>query len=426
MAELNVDQRYQFDKWLSKQATDAVDTDRLRDRVLESLSIAKSMTSREYTLWRTWMQVNEEFDPSDQQAKRRIQKVKHNIYRPTGPQDIETIEPELVFVQKQFPVPRVSIWGSERIAFLSNPDPLAGDWEIMRHFVSNMEHGGNLGRSVRFLVRDKPTKKYLGIICIAGDFGQLKGRDDAIGWMKTPTKNGLPDRLNNTAIGSVLVPTQPFGFSLLGGKLMALLATSRPVADMWQRLYGDVLAGVTTTSLHGSSTGGTQYNGLGKYWKSLGESPGETALRPDRVVLEALKAWMKYHHPEKYWELYEAKRENGQPLKRSANERARVFCYQKLGIDTSEFRSGHNRGIYFSRLYQNTDAFLRGEIDAADLKPKFDNSPEALTAYWRQKSRSRVQKLAEQGRFSQDTYFTDELVGMSWDDAKQRYLGHAR
>ena len=217
--------------------------------------------------------------------------------------------------------------------------------------------------------------------------------------------------------------------------------TLRPFEEVPSRLLPRILVGHddiphiivllersdhTTTSLHGSSTGGTQYNGLGKYWKSLGESPGETALRPDRVVLKALKAWMKYHHPEKYWELYEAKRENGQPLKRSANERARVFCYQKLGIDTSEFRSGHNRGIYFSRLYQNTDAFLRGEIDAADLKPKFDNSPEALTAYWRQKSRSRVQKLAEQGRFSQDTYFTDELVGMSWDDAKQRYLGHAR
>ena len=171
----------QYHAWLSHTSMEKVDTNFVRQRVMEGLRFAKGMTSTEYTLWRTWQQVNDEFDPVDRATMRRIQKVKRNIFIPSGPEEIETIEPELVFVQQQFPVPRVSIWGTERIAFLSNPDPLADDWEIMRHFVSNMEHGGNVGRSVRFLVRDKHSKKYLGIICVAGDFAQLKGRDDAIG-----------------------------------------------------------------------------------------------------------------------------------------------------------------------------------------------------------------------------------------------------
>lgn len=422
MTALNDDQLEKYRDWLNRQVSEAVDTDALRDRILAGLRFAKGMTSKEYTLWRTWQQVNEAFDRNDRATMRRIQKVKRNIYIPSGPEDIETLEPELVFVQHQFPVPRVSIWGTERIAFLSNPDPLADDWEIMRHFVSNMEHGGNIGRSIRFIVRDKNTKKYLGIICIAGDFAQLKGRDDAIGWMAGAKNRGIPDRLNNTAIGSVLVPTQPMGFDFLGGKLMALMSISRPVADMWQRLYGDVLAGVTTTSLHASEKEQSQYNGLGKYMKSFGRSPGDTALRPERETLLQMKKWMLHQHPQQYWEYYVAKRENGQPLKRSANEYARQFCYKQLGIDETMFRSGHSRGIFFSRLYTNTDAFLRGGIEASDLMPNFDNSVEALSDVWRAKARKRVASLVADGNFSFETYFTDGLVGMSWEEAKATYL----
>lgn len=422
MAALNDEQLDQYNHWLSQQDAETVDTDTVRDQVLAGLRFAKSMTSTEYTLWRTWQQVNDEFRSATRAKLRSIQRTKQNIFVPQGPDDVKTIEPELVFVQQQFPVPRVSIWGTERIAFLTNPDPLADDWEHMRHFVSNMEHGGNVGRSVRFLVRDKTTKKYLGIICVAGDFAQLKGRDDAIGWMQNAKNKGIPDRLNNTAIGSVLVPTQPFGFSFLGGKLMALLMLSRPVADMWERLYGDVLAGVTTTSLHASERPNSQYDGLDPYILGLGVSPGDTALRPDRNTLNLLKAWMKFHYPQQYWEFYVAKRDNGQPLKRSANEYARQFCYKQLGIDVDEFRSGHSRGIYFSRLYTNTDPFLRGEIEASELVPAFDNSVEALTDVWRKMAKQRAAVLRKKGNFSYETHFADSLLGMTWDEAKATYL----
>ena len=156
--------------------------------------------------------------------------------------------------------------------------------------------------------------------------------------------------------------------------------------------------------------------------KSFGRSPGDTGLRPDRKTLDLLKKWMLFHHPQKYWELYAAKRDNGQPLRRNANENARKFCYQKLSIHVEKFRSGHSRGIFFSRLYKNTDDFLRGEIEASALKPNFDNSVEALAEVWREKARKRAVTLVKENKFSFDTYFTDGLVGISWDDAKSVYL----
>lgn len=422
MSSLSPQLLQRYNDWLPTRQYEDVDTDEVRQRVLDGLRFAKSMTSKEYTLWRTWLQVNEQFDRNNKSQWRKIQKVKRNIYIPEGPEDVETLEPELLFVHQQFPVPRVSIWGTERIAFLTHPDSVNDDWEIMRHFVSNMEYSGNVGRSLRFLVRDKNTKRYLGFIGVSGDYANLKGRDDAIGWKKNTKKKGMPDRLNNSAVGSVLVPTQPFGFSFLGGKLMALLLMSRPVAQMWERYYGDILVSVSTTSLHASQTEVSQYSGLGKYMKSFGRSPGETALRPDRETLALMKKWMLKNYPQQYWEYYVATRQNGQPLRRSANEFARQFCYKALGIHQNEYRSGHSRGVYFSRLYSNTDEFLRGEIDADALKPKFDNSVEALTEVWRQKARKRAEKLGEDGTFLRETYFTDQLVGMSWEDAKATYL----
>lgn len=68
---------------------------------------------------------------------------------------------------------------------------------------------------------------------------------------------------------------------------------------------------------------------------------------------------------------------------RDNKSRAILFCYQKLGLDKTDYLSDHKRGAYRSRLYTNTDAFLRGEISEAQLVPAFDNSVEALTEFWK-------------------------------------------
>ena len=123
MTILNDEQQEQYQDWLTLQNVETVDTDTVRTLVIEGLDFAKSLTSTEYTLWRTWLQVNDEFDVKNRETLRRIQSVKKKIFIPSCPEDIEAIEPELVFVQQHFPVPRVSIWGTERIAFVTNPDP---------------------------------------------------------------------------------------------------------------------------------------------------------------------------------------------------------------------------------------------------------------------------------------------------------------
>ena len=152
---------------------------------------------------------------------------------------------------------------------------LSEKWNTLRTFLSTMKNNSNIGRQMFFIVKDNRSGKYLGVICISGDFMDLTPRDNYIGWdrdIKT-----FKGKINHTAIGSSIVPTQPLGYSFTGGKLLAYLCLSDDVQRLWKEKYGDTLVGVTTTSLYGKAKTNTlsQYDGL-KYWKRMGFTTGET------------------------------------------------------------------------------------------------------------------------------------------------------
>ena len=52
----------------------------------------------------------------------------------------------------------------------------------MRTFLSTMKNNSNIGRNLNFLIRDKKTKKLLGVtFCMSSDFWAYT-RDNYIGW----------------------------------------------------------------------------------------------------------------------------------------------------------------------------------------------------------------------------------------------------
>ena len=68
---------------------------------------------------------------------------------------------------------------------------------------------------------------------------------------------------NKTAImGFVIVPTQPFGFNYLGGKLLAALCCSHEVREKLNKKYDMNLVMFETTSLYGNSKSASQYDGM--------------------------------------------------------------------------------------------------------------------------------------------------------------------
>ena len=183
--------------------------------------------------------------------------------------------------------------------------------------------------------------------------------------------------LFRSAIGSTIVPLQPLGYNYVGGKLLALLCLSDTVQELWQKIYGDKLVAVTTTSLYGKTKAGglSQYDNL-DYWKPMGFTAGSVAFEPEKDTRYMVRDWLKENHTRKYFEWYAAKKHSGQPHKRDHKNRSLNFTYSQLDIPKQLIRTEHARGIYFSPLYDNTCEFLRGEIKEDVLVKSFDTSVE--------------------------------------------------
>jgi hypothetical protein len=403
-----------------------IDTEEVKTKLISDLSYASKMDVREYTLYQKWLEVHERYptremntilsffdDTSsssqvqlvDMNQSKMVNQVKSKFWMPKEPDDYEKLRPVL----------KLSNGNDDK-------DFTAEHWNTIRTFSSTMKNNSNIGRNLFYTVMDGQTEKYLGVICISSDFLDLTPRDKAIGWPRDIKTTG--NMINHTAIGSTIVPLQPLGFNYMGGKLLALLCLSDTVQNDWKVRYGDTLVGVTTTSLYGNTKSGglSQYDGL-EHWNKMGFSSGSVAFEPSRKTVNMVYDWVKENYTEKYFEWWEAKNPKGLPLKRDHKNRTLNFAYSKLGIPKELIRTEHQRGIYFSPLYDNTNEYLRKEIGDKELVKSFDTSEEALTQIWKTKyAKGRISMLKKKNTVSYESLFYDDLIYLSWGETKAKYL----
>jgi hypothetical protein len=405
----------QWERWQAKNPpTKNINVDLLKQTLIDDLTRASQMDVKEYTLFQKWTEVKERYpgkathnlfgepdiDWGDDKQAAIINKVKNNIWVPKNADDYEKLEPQMYLAN------------SKRV----------DEWNAIRTFSSTMKNNSNIGRNLYYIVRDLVTEKYLGVVCISSDFLDLTPRDSAIGWprdIKTQQK-----MINHTAIGSTIVPLQPLGYNYMGGKLLAILCLSDTVQKDWKEKYGDTLVGVTTTSLYGKTkaNGLSQYDGL-EHWQKMGFSSGSVAFEPSRSTRNMVYQWVKETDPRKYFEWWEAKQEKGLPLKRDHKNRSLNYAYSKLNIPKNMIRTEHQRGIYFSPLYDNTNEFLRKEIDDNTLIKSFDTSVKTLTDIWKTKyAKGRIRQLQKQNKVSYESLFYDDLIYLTWEETKAKYL----
>jgi hypothetical protein len=407
---------HQWTKWQDENPASSfehIDEQSMKEILIQDLTYASQMDVREYTLYQKWCEVKERYPVKEvstlfgddvqmeyPEQEKLIQQVKSNFWVPQEPDDYEKLKP---------------------VMKLSN-GPLAETWNAIRTFSSTMKNNSNIGRNLFYTLTDDVTGKYLGVICISSDFLDLTPRDKAIGWPRdVKTQQGM---INHTAIGSTIVPLQPLGFNYMGGKLLALMCLSDTVQSDWKRQYGDTLVGVTTTSLYGKTKAGglSQYDGL-DHWNPMGFSSGSVAFEPSRATKKLVFDWIKENHTRKYFEWWEAKNQNGLPLKRDHKNRSLNFAYSKLGIPKELIRTEHQRGIYFSPLYNNSYEYLRKEIGEEKLVKSFDTSEETLANIWKTKyAKGRIRQLQKKNNVSYESLFYDDLIYLSWEETKAKYL----
>jgi len=102
----------------------------------------------------------------------------------------------------------------------------------------------------------------------------MKPRNDYLGqvWIQN---EDTAKRFNTACVmGFVIVPSQPFGFNYLGGKLLSAICTSHTVREICNKKYDMNICLFETTSLYGSTKSVSQYDGMKPYirFKGLTES----------------------------------------------------------------------------------------------------------------------------------------------------------
>ena len=131
-------------------------------------------------------------------------------------------------------------------------------WDTCINMISSHSNMVSIpGKALKLAVKEKNTNKFVGFMRFGSPVINCKPRNTLLGNVPELTS------FNKTAImGFVIVPTQPFGFNYLGGKLLAALCCSHEVREMLNKKYNMNLVMFETTSLYGNSKSASQYDGM--------------------------------------------------------------------------------------------------------------------------------------------------------------------
>jgi hypothetical protein len=372
-----------------------------KSKFVKNIDYLKSMTAEEQTFYKKWVEVQTYKDYLNKSGV-----VKAKIWTPT---DINNIELTIKELENLNPT----------IVHVTAGSVYEQDWLMLRLFCHTMEYAQTPGRFIKLLITDGnvDNPRYLGAVSISSDVIVITDRDNYIGWT---ADNKLKDkRLVHSAIGSCIMSTQPFGYNFLGGKLVAALITTSKTREIWKKLYDEELVGMTTTSLYGSYS---MYNSL-KWWHKCGSSTGKMMIKPDDSVYEVWHQWIKDNKSDQYNKAMTQKEGVSGPVT-GAKTRVINMIFQTLGIKSSDYTHGYERGVYYSCFYENTKEFLQNKIGEKDLKLKelFKKDVQGVFDWWKPKAIERYKKLHGEGNIKSDILFYNKMIGMTYDEAKSKFF----
>ena len=381
------------------------DFEKERKAFVDNLNLLKTMSVEEQTLYKKWQEFNADVYSMTQKAS-KFKRINNSIWMP---KDINNKEQTIKEIEALEPYVEMLEQGNAK----DNET-----WTLVRRLVHTMEFTANPGRNIKFFIKDRVTNKLLGVVCLGSDVTSLGARDNFIGWTKD--NKFVDGKLKHTSIGTTICCAQPLGYNFLGGKLVAALVTTSVVRDAWKKLYGQTLVGLSTTSLYGIHS---MYNSI-PLWKTLGSSKGRIALKPDDAIYETWHEWLKENQSEEYLRQTTQKEGVAGPPT-GVKQKTINMIFKAVGVKGSDYMHGFKRGIFYADMYENGKEFLRDEIEEKDLKmkKKYSEDSDYVMNWWKPKAIRRYGKLFDENRLKPEKLFYGDLVGMSWEEAKEKYLG---
>ncbi len=245
------------------------------------------------------------------------------------------------------------------------------------------------GRRMRYLVKDATNGKLIGIIGLTDPVFNLTARDTWIGWSSQDRAQRLIHVMDAFVLGAV----PPYS-KILGGKLVALLATSKEVVRHFRRKYRDYQGVISSTKKDPHLVLLTTSSALGRssLYNRL-RIPGSveylTEVETERVSAWYTQGYGHFHIPDDMFRELQnvlVRRHHpyatGNRFGDGPNWKIRVIrkAARELRIDAEVLRHGIKRQVYVAPLASNARAYLCGQAKC----PRYMNKTiTEITDFWR-------------------------------------------
>ena len=268
--------------------------------------------------------------------------------------------------------------------------------------VSSHNNESNIpGRELRWMVFEKRTQTVVGFIRFGSPTINSRPRNVWLG--KAPNLSVFN---RHAAMGFVIVPSQPFGYNYLGGKLLALMCVSHFARETLNEVFEKDIALFETTSLYGSTTSASQYDGLKPFMRYKGLTDSKflpllhdevfhrlhdrfTALNNNTPLTDNKASSKKMKRQSKMIRI----------IKNSLQDKEKLEHFNAV-IDMA-FGLTQKKRFYISDYgYSNVREVIMEEQDELVRGPNWDKFYlENIISWWKKKAGKRYEKLKQEGRF---------------------------
>ena len=264
----------------------------------------------------------------------------------------------------------------------------------------------NPGKTLKVVVKETTTNTIVGFIRYGSPLINSKPRNDYLG--QVPDL----DIFNKRAImGFNIVPTQPFGFNCLGGKLLAAICCSHDSRRMLNKKYDTEFCLFETTSLYGNIKGASMYDGMRPYLRYKGDTQSKFLLTLGEEIYPEMRDW------------FTEKNGGVDLIKADASSRKLKMQTKMVGIikaslkqyDTKAYelfskeiaRAGDvttQKRFYMSEYgYSNVRDVLLGKTDTLTKAENYDRFElEGVVKWWKKLASKRYNNIVKDGRIRKE------------------------
>ena len=275
-------------------------------------------------------------------------------------------------------------------------------WKFFRYHTSSIKTHQNVGRNLKFFVRDVETKKYLGIVTLGSDIYSNSKRDTYIGW----TPEAHSEHLNYVVNLWGCVSLQPIGFNYNVGKLLASLCFTREVLEKYTEKYKQTPAAIVTYGAFGVSA---QYERL-PYLKRIGETKGYNSNAiSDELYVKAC---------ELYCEVFKSNKICRRP---GRLDTVKCICRWLSIPEAFIVENGIKRSIYMGFTASHAKAFLQSK-DNEFVLPNDDSVPTVsqVVQWWKKRwANQRYNHLLDTNRLQ-----ATSRVLWTWDPMEKKQYNY--